>query len=591
MQDSQVFRKDVHLNAEPIQFGRYYLVDQIAKGGMSDIYLAKVLGIEGFQKPLVIKRLLPEFAVKQRFVQRFVNEARTLSRLNHANIVQIFDMGISNGEYFIALEYIEGRNAAHLLSKAKKMNKPPSLELALHIVGEVAKALTYAHRKKDAEGESLMLVHQDVNSFNVMISYEAEVKIIDFGIARVFLDEAGGQGLPVAGKLLYFSPEQIKGEPIDQRVDIYGIGVLFYELVTGERPFSHQASVSDTIRMILEMDVQETIHKHDKIPPDIKPLLAKAMALNPGDRYASMEELSLDIRSVILKRSLAIDPSLLARYIRTIFRSEANIDKDRLRKLNSWTPHPDTTPDSSGPPEKGLDAEASATAFGNAASEPARSGTPAEVTMPTAQRFPGRTINVRKGRVIFRRGDRGTDIYVIVKGKVGLFLIAGRQRQRLAVLEEGDFFGETALLDMLYRGFHASALEDSTLIRVRKDDFLRLFPHDFARHVLLRLVKMFRNTASLLAGALFQDPLTRFIYGLISLYERNAAQRGLGVDLADLTDFFRVGDTRQVARYVAKLQALEIVELEDSRVRVKDVQKLEKILELLAGGGKLTLKL
>jgi serine/threonine-protein kinase len=591
MKDSEATKKTVHVNTEPIRFGRYYLVDRIAKGGMSDIFLAKIVGIEGFQKPVVLKRLLPEFAVKPRFVQRFVNEARTLSQLNHGNIVQIFDMGVTDGEYYIALEYVEGRNVAHLLSKARKMERPPALELSVHIVAEVARALAYAHRKKGVDGEKLMLVHQDVNSFNVMVSYEGEVKIIDFGIARVFLDQSGEQGLPVAGKLLYFSPEQIKGEPIDQRVDIYGIGVLFYELVTGERPFQHQASVGDTIRMILELDVQRTIREHDRIPAAIKPLLAKAMAFNPDDRYASMDEFLLDIRSIIHDIPLEIDPSAFAQYLKTIFRAEANLDKDRLRKLIGWAPPPERTSGPSESSEQSFAEEPKRRGAGVAAVKSAGEGEPAGLTPAMRRRLRGRTFNVSKGRIIFRRGDRGTDLYMIVKGKVGLLLAPSRQKQTLAIVEEGDFFGESALLGMDHRSFDARALTDSTLIRIKKEDFLALVPHDFARDVIMHLVKMSRDTTSLLAGTLFQDPLTRFIYGLMSLHDRNAAQGGSTIDLADLSDLFRVGDSRQVGKYVAKLQALEIVELEDSRVRVKNVEKLEKILELLAGGGKLTLKL
>ena len=156
---------------EPRVFGRYCLIDQISKGGMSDIYLAKIVGEAGFQKPLVIKKLIPRYATKSSFVKRFVNEAKTLARLNHSNIVQVLDMGIIDGEYYIALEYIEGRNVAHITSKTAKTGRSPSLEFVLHVVMEIARGLAYSHRKKGETGENLMLVHQDINVFNLRITH------------------------------------------------------------------------------------------------------------------------------------------------------------------------------------------------------------------------------------------------------------------------------------------------------------------------------------------------------------------------------------------------------------------------------------
>ena len=229
---------------KPIMFGRYCLIDQISKGGMSDIYLAKTVGVGGFQKPLVIKKLLPQYSTKSRYVKRFINEANMLARLNHANIVQVLDMGMIGGEYYIAMEYIEGRNVAHILSKAAHSHRHPPMEFIVHLISELAKGLAYAHRKQGAGGDHLMLVHQDVNSFNVMVSFEAEVKIIDFGIARIFLDKTNKDKIPVAGKLLYFSPEQLQKKPLDRRVDIYGTRSAplrtSHRQATGRAPANHR---------------------------------------------------------------------------------------------------------------------------------------------------------------------------------------------------------------------------------------------------------------------------------------------------------------------------------------------------------------
>jgi eukaryotic-like serine/threonine-protein kinase len=315
---------------EPVTFGRYRLIDQISKGGMSDIFLAKISSVAGFQKPLVIKKLLPVYANKPRYVRRFINEARTLSRLNHSNIVQVTDMGVIDSEYYIAMEYVEGRNIAHILSKASKTGRRPSMDFIFQVVLEVAKGLAYAHKRKGVGGENLMLVHQDVNAFNVMVSYEAEVKIIDFGIAQAFLDKTNRSGFPVAGKLLYFSPEQIQRKPLDRRVDIYGTGVLLYELLTGERLIKHQETVSDTIKMILQMDISKKLENEDRIPAPLKPILIKTMALKPDDRYSWMEDMSEDLRRVVRKLRLNMDCAGMAGYMREQFTRELVLDRNTL---------------------------------------------------------------------------------------------------------------------------------------------------------------------------------------------------------------------------------------------------------------------
>ncbi|MEJ2719401.1 MAG: serine/threonine-protein kinase [Deltaproteobacteria bacterium] len=413
-------------------FGRYYLVDRISKGGMSDIYLARTTGIAGFKKPVVIKKLLPEYSSNPRYVQRFVNEARTLAQLNHSNIVQIFDMGRIDQEYYIVLEYIEGRNVANLLSRAKKTARPPSLELSLHLFYELADALAYFHRKKDINGENLMMIHQDVNSFNVMISYEAEVKVIDFGIARILLDRSTWAGLPVAGKLLYFSPEQLRGDAVDRRVDIYGIGVFLYELITGERFVEHQATVEETIKRILQMDVKEKIQNHPKIRSDLRPVLVKAMALNPDERYAWIEEMVADVQSVMKKGSLELDRSLFAAYMKEIFRHEMDIDTARLRRLMSQ----DLPEDKETPPAK--ETTSKHVPPGDLPDSEADAGHSHEQTDKESSRFFGRSISVTAGRRIFRHGDPASAVYVIKKGKVKLSLDDGPVKQTIGVLGKGD---------------------------------------------------------------------------------------------------------------------------------------------------------
>ena len=576
---------------KPIMFGRYCLIDQISKGGMSDIYLAKTVGVGGFQKPLVIKKLLPQYSTKSRYVKRFINEANMLARLNHANIVQVLDMGMIGGEYYIAMEYIEGRNVAHILSKAAHSHRHPPMEFIVYLISELAKGLAYAHRKQGAGGEHLMLVHQDVNSFNVMVSFEAEVKIIDFGIARIFLDKTNKDKLPVAGKLLYFSPEQLQKKPLDRRVDIYGTGVLLYELLTGRRLVEHRPTIEETVKMILKMDVQEKVRDDDSIPQELKPVLIKAMALDPEARYPWMEDMANDLRSVAKKLSLDPDPASFASYMKDQFDQEIRLDRRRMRKLLSQEFPIGEAAVGSDAESKGLPGTAGASLIEAILNPILGSFKDHGEEWEEQTQFIPKTIRFRAGKTIFRQGNTGTDIFLVRKGKVRLFVKVGPTRQTVAVVGEGDFFGENALLEGVGRSVSARAEEDCQLIPVGKEAFLRLIGNDMARMIIKRLVERSRDANSFLESAMFQDTLSRLIYALLFFLRRGPLQNGKAIKLRELTDLFRLENNHETQKYLAKLQALNVLQADDKVVQVKNPEKLENILNILLGRGKFTLKL
>jgi len=575
----------------PIMFGRYCLIDQISKGGMSDIYLAKTVGVGGFQKPLVIKKLLPQYSTKSRYVKRFINEANMLARLNHANIVQILDMGMIGGEYYIATEYIEGRNVAHILSKAARSHRHPPLEFIVYVISELAKGLAYAHRKRGADGEQLMLVHQDVNSFNVMVSFEAEVKIIDFGIARIFLDKANKDKLPVTGKLLYFSPEQLRKKPLDRRVDIYGTGVLLYELLTGKRLVEHRPTIEETVKMILKMDVQEKVRDDDSIPQELKPVLIKAMALDPEERYPWMEDMANDIRSVVKKLSLDPNPASFTSYMKDQFRQEILLDRRRMRKLLSQEFPLGEAVVGSDAESKGLPVSAGASLIEAILNPLLGSFQEQGEEWEEQTQFIPKTMRFRAGKTIFRQGSAGKDIFLVRKGKVRLFVKVGQTRQTVAFIGEGDFFGENALLEGVGRSVSARAEEDCHLIPVGKEAFLRLVGNDMARMIIRRLVERSRDANSFLESAMFQDTLSKLIYALLFFLRRGHLQNGKAINLLELSDLFRLENNHEVQKYLAKLQALNVLQADDKAVQVKNPEKLENILNILLGRGKFTLKL
>ncbi len=559
---------------------------------MSDIYLAKLVGETGFQKPLVIKKLIPRYAAKSSFVKRFLNEGKTLARLNHSNIVQVLDMGITDDEYYIALEYIEGRNVAHISSKAAKTGRSPSLEFVLHVIMEIARGLAYSHRKKGETGESLMLVHQDINAFNVMVSYEAEVKIIDFGIAQVFLDKKDTDSLPVAGKLLYFSPEQLQKKTVDRRVDIYGTGVLMYEMLAGERLVEHQETVGDTVKAILKLDVADKVNNNERIGDELKPVLIKAMAFDPHDRYPWMEDMIQDLRGVIRTCGIDTDATELAVYMKEQFHREILLDRRRLRKLTSHKipgpiSVPQTTPVFTSSVPLSLDGD-----FFDGRMAPdswpfTKQGEPQDEKTHS----PLRTVSFAAGNLIFRQGDPGTDLYVIRTGTVKLFLKIGNTEQTIALLQEGDFFGENTVMDEFNRDVSARAQEDCELICLDRGAFAQLISDNFARRIIANLLEKLRDSRSLLEGVLLDDCLSRLIFALVFYQRRRNRRNGKDIDLTELRDLFRLEDNELVKKYLTKLESLNILQADDQAVHIKNSDTLENILNVLSGQGRFVLKL
>lgn len=230
-------------------FGRYQLLERLGEGGMAEVFKAKSFGVEGFEKVLVIKRILPELAKQPRFVDLFVHEAKLAVRLSHANIVQVFDLGrVDHGDreapsYFIAMEYVAGLDLATLLARCRKRNNLVPFGMAVFLTAEVAKALDHAHRRRDEQGRPLGIVHRDISPQNILLSWEGEVKVTDFGIAKArdsLFEEDVVISRPgrVHGKLSYTSPEQAEGRPLDSRSDLFSLGTVLYEMLAGNNPFA-----------------------------------------------------------------------------------------------------------------------------------------------------------------------------------------------------------------------------------------------------------------------------------------------------------------------------------------------------------------
>ena len=208
---------------------RYLLLDKIATGGMAEVFKAKSYGVEGFEKLVVIKRILPHLSRNARFVSMFINEAKIAVSLNHGNIVQVFHLGKHGEDYFIAMEYVHGRDLMQVLKVCRQRGLRFPIPLLTYITAEIARGLDYAHRKQDSAGNRLEIVHRDISPHNIVLSFEGEVKIVDFGIARIASQLAEeGQTRRLGGKFAYMSPEQAEGRPRDARSDILSLGLVCY---------------------------------------------------------------------------------------------------------------------------------------------------------------------------------------------------------------------------------------------------------------------------------------------------------------------------------------------------------------------------
>jgi serine/threonine protein kinase/tetratricopeptide (TPR) repeat protein len=279
----------------PTLYGKYQLLEQLARGGMAEVFKAKAHGVEGFEKILVIKRILPELSQNPRFVEMFINEAKIAVTLSHANIVQVFDLGQAQDTYFIAMEFVAGMDLATTLKLAARAQRRLSAELAVYIVSELAKGLDYAHRRRDGEQRSLHIVHRDVSPQNVLLSQEGEVKLTDFGIAkaRMVAQSVTDVGV-VKGKYAYMSPEQIMGKPVDARADVFAAGVLLYEALAGTNPFQTNSNY-DTLQRIRSGEITPIEQLVPDVPPEVSRVVRIATAFDPDERYASAEHLYEDL--------------------------------------------------------------------------------------------------------------------------------------------------------------------------------------------------------------------------------------------------------------------------------------------------------
>jgi tetratricopeptide (TPR) repeat protein len=318
---------------QPVRFGKYLLLDKIAVGGMAELFRAKIIGVQGFEKLIAVKRILPHLTTEDELITSFIDEAKLAALLNHPNIVQIYDFGNMESSYFLAMEYLIGKDLRFIAKRSKERDLPLGLEYALFIASRVCSALEYAHNLKDFQGKPLHLVHRDISPQNVFITYDGQVKIVDFGIAKAATQSTMTQVGMIKGKVAYMSPEQAEGKAIDHRSDIFAAGIVLYEMLTG-----HRMLEGDTLTVLTRLREGQYVPPADAVkdlPPKLKLILDRALAKDLEDRYQSSADMLADLDECMYDLSLRPSAKGLSLHMKELFREE--IDQEEQLMLSEVT--------------------------------------------------------------------------------------------------------------------------------------------------------------------------------------------------------------------------------------------------------------
>ncbi len=277
------------------KFGKYILLDKVATGGMAEVYLAKSIGHGGVAKYFALKRILPQFSDNPEFIDMFKEEAKIAVNLNHNNVVKIIDFGVVRGQFHLVMEYVEGRNLRQVLNHMKKSNLSFSTDQVIFIIREIAAGLDHAHRCLDATtGRPLNITHRDMSPQNVMMSFEGEVKIVDFGIAKAETQLESTRAGTLKGKFGYMSPEQAEGQSVDLRTDIFSLGIIFWELLANDRLFVSNNEIN-TLRKVRECQIPALRKINPNIPAELERICNKALTRDRNLRYQTSGALQRDL--------------------------------------------------------------------------------------------------------------------------------------------------------------------------------------------------------------------------------------------------------------------------------------------------------
>jgi eukaryotic-like serine/threonine-protein kinase len=303
-------------------FGKYVLLEKLATGGMAEVYLAKSSGANGVGKFFAVKRILPQFSESQEFIDMFKDEAKLVSNLQHSNIVSLYEFGVEKTQFFIVMEYIDGRNLRQILNKMKKQGVMFSTEQVLFIIREIAAGLDHAHRSLDKQtGKPLNIIHRDMSPQNVMVSFEGENKIVDFGIAKAETQVETTRAGTLKGKFGYMSPEQAEGQTLDVRTDVFSLGILLWELLANDRLFVSNNEIN-TLRKIRDCQIPSLRKINPNINPELERIVTKTLAKDRNFRYQTAAALQRDLNKFMNRSYPDFSPHDFSLFVKNLFQQE-----------------------------------------------------------------------------------------------------------------------------------------------------------------------------------------------------------------------------------------------------------------------------
>ena len=309
---------------------RYRVIDRLEAGGMAEVFRGEAVSVQGFKKQVAIKRVLPHLAQNKSFIRMFLDEARLGARLNHANIVTVFDIGAADNTYFIVMEFVDGANLKTVLEALKKTGLRPGLKEMLYIGLEICKGLSHAHNLRDENGTPLHIVHRDISPPNILITRGGEVKVTDFGLAKATTQLEKTDPGVVKGKFSYLSPEAALGKEVDARADVFAVGILIWEALAGRRLFLGESDY-ETVKKVQRAEVPSLRTFNKDVDDELDALLKKSMARDRDERYSSSQELGDAIADYLFRHRLKVTSYDIGRMMQGVVNVR---DRDRAKRAD-----------------------------------------------------------------------------------------------------------------------------------------------------------------------------------------------------------------------------------------------------------------